>query len=54
MTMVVGAPIAVPKVANPTTEQLEEYHAKLIAAYEEIFAKYRAEYGSENMTLRII
>ncbi len=54
ITLVVGAPVSVPKIDNPTTEQMLEYQSKLIAAYEEIFATYKGESGTANMTLRII
>lgn len=50
----VGEPIPVPKIDNPTNEQLAEYQGKLLSAYETIFNAYKQEAGFGDMTLRIL
>lgn len=44
---VVGKPIRVEKVADPTTEQLKELQAKYIAGLMEIWDQYKDEFASD-------
>eukprot|EP00928_Gymnodinium_smaydae_P029915 TRINITY_DN22391_c0_g2_i1.p1 TRINITY_DN22391_c0_g2~~TRINITY_DN22391_c0_g2_i1.p1 ORF type:complete len:364 (-),score=32.14 TRINITY_DN22391_c0_g2_i1:355-1446(-) len=49
-----GNPIEVPKVEVPTQAQIDEYHAKLIDGYKEVFDTHKAAYGWSHKTLKLI
>jgi len=49
-----GEPIIVPKVENPTNEQIEEYHSKLMDGYLEVFNKHKASYGWADKKLKLV
>ncbi|KAK7573553.1 hypothetical protein V9T40_010744 [Parthenolecanium corni] len=40
----VGEPIEVPKVENPSQELIDEYHEKFFSALATLFEKYKEEY----------
>ncbi len=42
---VVGPPIAVPKIANPTQEQIDEYHQRYIDALQRLFDEHKVLFG---------
>lgn len=54
LTVVVGKPIEIPLIENPTKENLEVYHGKLLSAIENIFEENKAAHGMADCTLRII
>lgn len=43
---VCGKPIVVPKVAEPTQELIDKYHAQFVDDLEQLFDRYRALYGN--------
>jgi hypothetical protein len=43
--LLVGAPIPVEKIAQPTKEQLDDLHARYVDAVVEMFYKYREKYA---------
>mmetsp|Transcript_37 Transcript_37/g.82 ORF Transcript_37/g.82 Transcript_37/m.82 type:complete len:740 (-) Transcript_37:206-2425(-) len=45
LTIAVGKPIPVPKIENPTDEQIAVYHHRYFNALSELFMKYRKEAG---------
>lgn len=47
----VGKPIEVPKVANPTQEQIDEYHDMYIAGLKAVFEENKASCGYANANL---
>ncbi|XP_068241795.1 2-acylglycerol O-acyltransferase 1-like [Palaemon carinicauda] len=49
---VVGSPIDVPQVKNPTSEQIVELHAKYVRAVVDLYNKYKDKY-SEHPELKI-
>lgn len=51
--IVVGKPIEVPRVANPSQELVQEYLDKFIDAMETIFNDYREQLGHGDLTLKI-
>ena len=53
LTVVVGEPIEIPKIDHPTSEQLKQYHTKLIESYEHLYNKFKDEYGHKDIKLRI-
>ncbi|XP_012276477.1 2-acylglycerol O-acyltransferase 2-B-like [Orussus abietinus] len=54
ITVVVGSPMEIPKIPKPTTEQVDEYHAKFIDRLTEFFDKYKHEYLANPDTSLII
>ena len=54
MVMVIGRPIPVEKIENPSREQLESYQAKLIDSYVNIHNKYKSTCGQSHMNIRVI
>ena len=53
ITVVVGKPISVEKVENPTQEQIENLHAKYVEELEKLYEEYNPKYGNENVKLVI-
>ncbi|KAJ3628196.1 hypothetical protein MTP99_015519 [Tenebrio molitor] len=43
-TTVVGAPIEITKIANPTNEQVEELHRKFVESLTALFEEYKYKY----------
>ena len=53
ITVVVGEPIPVEKVENPTDEQVQELHAKYLDGLKDVYNKYNDKYGDTNVKLTI-
>jgi len=53
--IIVGSPIKLPKIAEPTTEQINEYHEKFIKGLVELFETQKHNYikNSENIILEL-
>jgi diacylglycerol O-acyltransferase 2, plant len=54
ITVVVGKPITIPKVENPTEEQMHEYHDLLVQSITDIFESHKAANGMEDCSIRIV
>lgn len=52
--MAFGEPIVVPKVENPTQEQIDEYHRKLMEGFLKAFEVHKAAYGWEHKSLKLV
>lgn len=44
LNSLVGEPIEVPKVENPSQELIKEYHEKFFSALFDLFEKYKEQY----------
>jgi len=53
VTVVVGSPIPVPKIENPTNEEVQEYHAKYMSALQKLYNEYNPKYGNPDIELAI-
>lgn len=53
-TVVVGAPIRVPKIANPTAEDVDKIHVQYFAALEDMFHTYKDEANCTDYKLVLI
>lgn len=53
INVVVGKPIAVQKVAEPSDLQIEELHVKYIQELKKLYETYRPYYGQEGVKLVI-
>ena len=51
---VVGAPLQLPLIAEPTPEQVALWHAAYIAAFVEIFDTYKAKFGYPDRVLEVV
>lgn len=45
INVVVGKNISLPRIEEPTKEQVDEYHAKYTAAVQDIFDRYKVQFG---------
>ena len=55
LNLVVGAPIVVPKMEAPISEDmLRPYHDQLIEAMERIFENNKAQFGMQKVVLKIV
>jgi 1-acyl-sn-glycerol-3-phosphate acyltransferase len=54
LTIVVGAPIEVPRVADPPAALVDEYLAQFVAALEALFARHRAAAGFAARRLTVV
>jgi 2-acylglycerol O-acyltransferase 2 len=53
VTVVVGGPINVDKVENPTHEQVEALHAQYVTALKKLYQENNVKYGDVNVSLII-
>jgi 2-acylglycerol O-acyltransferase 2 len=53
-TIIIGDPIPVEKMDNPSEEVLKKYHAMYIAALTDIFERNKEECGMGHVTLKIV
>lgn len=53
-TNVIGIPISVPKNDNPTETEMREVLAIYIKATIDLFEKHKADYGMQDVKLRIV
>jgi len=53
-TNVIGKPILVPKMMNPTEDDLLKYRDLYIAELSRIFETYKADNGMKDVKLRIL
>jgi len=49
----VGAPLELPQIDKPTSEDVDEWHGKYLAALEALFDKHKADAGKPNAKLEI-
>ncbi|XP_012887064.1 PREDICTED: diacylglycerol O-acyltransferase 2-like protein 6 [Dipodomys ordii] len=55
ITTVVGEPLPVPKIDNPSKDTVDKYHALYISALRKLFDQYKVEYGlPETQELNVI
>lgn len=45
-TIVIGPDVKLPHIENPTTEQVDKYHAQFITAYRELFESNKEKYAA--------
>ncbi|XP_076175191.1 2-acylglycerol O-acyltransferase 2-A [Ptiloglossa arizonensis] len=56
ITVVVGSPLELPKIPDPTAEQINEYHEKFIKHLVELFENHKHKYveNADSVTLELI
>ncbi|KAJ3695657.1 hypothetical protein LUZ60_001034 [Juncus effusus] len=54
MNIVIGKPIHVTKNTAPSIDEVNEVHAKFVAAMQELFEKNKTRFGSEKLQLRVL
>lgn len=56
MVAIIGKPFALPKIENPTAEDVDKYHALYIEKLQALFNKYKGKYAvdKENAVLEIL
>ncbi|XP_058810785.1 2-acylglycerol O-acyltransferase 2-A-like [Phymastichus coffea] len=54
VTVLVGAPLEVPKIEEPTKEQVNEYHAKFTDKLVELFETHKSKYLQDSDKLSLI
>ena len=52
--MVIGRPIELPKIDNPSQEQLEQYLGQFIQALVRIFEDYKVQAGHASLQLQVL
>ena len=54
LTIAVGAPLVLPKIAQPTKEEVTQWHNKYIAALTRVFEEHKEEaYGPKAKTMKL-
>jgi hypothetical protein len=53
LTLVIGRPIQLPKIMNPTKEEIERYHGVFIEEMSRVFEENKVKHGMGEYTLRI-
>lgn len=51
---VIGKPIILPHIADPTEEDVNKYHDLFLQEMERLFETYKADFGMEDFALKII
>lgn len=50
----VGPPLELPKITNPTTAEVSEWHGKYVTALRELFDKHKGEAGKPDAKLEVL
>lgn len=53
LTCVVGKPLELPHIPNPSEEDVDKHHQAYIARMQALFDKHKDKYGSKGATLEI-
>lgn len=53
LVVVIGKPMELPHIPEPTEEDVNKYHQAYINKLQELFDKHKGEYGSKDATLEI-
>jgi len=54
VTVCLGEPVHCPQMDNPSQEQIDFYHNKLLNAYRDLFDTHKEAYGWGDKTLRFV
>lgn len=54
LSTVIGKPIFMPKIPNPTHEQIDKYHTVFLEAYTKLYNDNKSKYDMDNVSLRIV
>jgi Diacylglycerol acyltransferase len=54
ITVCLGDPVQCPKMENPTQQQIDEYHAKLLDGFQTVFDQHKEAYGWKDKTLEFV
>jgi len=55
LTIVIGKPIPVPKIDNPTQDEISKYHAIYVQGLRDLYDQYKDEYDKERISeLRVV
>jgi hypothetical protein len=49
-----GEPVQCPQIDEPTQEQVDLYHQKLLDSYQELFDKHKIAYGWGHKSLKFV
>jgi 2-acylglycerol O-acyltransferase 2 len=53
INIVVGAPMKIPMIAEPTAEEIDKYHTAYIDAVKKLFERYKGKYAAPDAELQI-
>lgn len=54
VALVFGEPVVVPLIENPTQDDIDKYHAKLMESMTEAFEKHKGAYGWSTKKLKLV
>jgi Diacylglycerol acyltransferase len=54
VTVCLGDPVHCPQMDQPTQDDIDHYHAKLLSAYKELFETHKEAYGWPDKTLKFV
>lgn len=54
ITVCLGEPIECPKIEEPTQDQINLYHQKMLDGYQQVFETHKAAYGWDDRTLKFV
>ncbi len=54
VTLCLGEPIECPTIAEPTVDDVNKYHAQMVAGFQQVFDQHKEAYGWGNKTLTIV
>ena len=54
LTVIVGKPLKMPHISDPTADQLNKYHQKFMDAIAKLFEDNKADYGMSEMKLQVL
>lgn len=50
----IGEPVMCPQIAEPTNEQVDHYHQKMLDSFQQLFDTHKAAYGWGHKTLKFV
>lgn len=54
VTLCLGEPIECPLIAEPTKDDVNRYHAEMVAGFQQVFQEHKHAYGWGDKTLKVV
>jgi len=54
VTLCLGEPIVCPKMADPTKDDVNQYHAQMVAGFQQVFDQHKGAYGWSDKVLTVV
>jgi hypothetical protein len=54
LVLCLGEPIDCPRIAEPSNDDVDQYHAQMVAGFQRVFDQHKEAYGWGDKTLKVV